>query len=633
VTTTELRRPATLETRPRDGAATAVLAAITAIPFVVATVRALSRGWMAVGDNGNFLIRSRDVLTSHHPLLGTWSSASIAIGENVNHPGPLLFDVLAIPAKLGGAGGLAVGVLLLHLACIALLAVFARRAGGIRLAATALVATAGLAWSMGSELLYDPWNPHVLLFPFLLLLVLVVAMSRGDRIALPIAVGVGSLIVETHLSYALLVPPLVLWGLAWLARRHGVRTIVRPVVAALVVGVVCWAQPVADQLVGEGNLGALARSVGTKQDAVGAGVGARIVADVVATPPWWGRDGFGHDLRVPAGQSPLLGPRPNIAGLPGASGAVIGLAIVGVVLALALLRARRQRDDAALAAVAAATFGLAVAIVVTIRLPIGGVGVPPHQVRYLWPLAAFATAAAVLALAPRRWGASILALAVVVLTVLDVPFHAVVAGPQADADAIPIARQLCSQLGTLRDDGTLVYDTSRLRFAEPWTSAILACLQERHVDFTLDDPVWVRQLGSARADDGAADARIFVREGDAAVAMPPDGIRRVAVVEGLDDDERRELGTLERSLVDVPVVLNRAGRAALAHGSLQQFAGPVPPTAEQLLSYGGLAALLHDGLLVVPHDRARALARYADLRFRWDRHTVALFLDPKPYRA
>ena len=633
MTATELRRPAPLEPAPRDAAATAALAVVTAIPFVVATVRALRRGWMAVGDNGNFLIRSRDVLTAHHPLLGTWSSASIPIGKNVNHPGPLLFDVLAIPAKVGGAGGLALGVLLLHLACIALIAVFARRAGGIRLAVAALVATAGLAWSMGSELLYDPWNPHVLLFPFLLLLVLVVAMARGDRLALPVAVGVGSLVVETHLSYALLVPPLVLWGLGWLTRRHGVRAVVRPVVAALVVGLLCWAQPLADQVSGEGNLGALAGSLGTKQAVVGRGLGARIAADVLATPPWWGRDGFAHDLRVPAGQSPLLGTRPNIAGLPGTGAAALGLTVVVAVLALALLRARRARDDVAFAAVAAAAFAVVVALVVTVRLPVGGVGVPPHQVRYLWPLSAFATAVAVLALAPRRWGASVLAAALVVLTVLNVPFHAVGAGPQDDADAIPIVRRLCSQLGSLRDDGTLVYDTSGLRFAEPWTSAVMACLQEGHVSFTVDDPVWARQLGSRRADHHEADARIFVREGDAAVAEPTDGVRRVAEVLGLDDDEQRELAALERKLIDVPVELNSAGRAAVAHGSLPSFADGRSPTAEQLLSFGGLAALLHDGLLVVPHDRARDLRRYADLRFRWDRHTVALFLDPKPYRS
>lgn len=627
---TALRRPTSLEPRQRDGWLVAALAAVTALPFVVATVRALGRGWMAVGDNGNFLIRSRDVLTSHHPLLGTWSSASIPIGEDVNHPGPLLFDVFAVPAKLGGAGGLAVGVLLLHLACVALIAVFARRVGGARLAAASLAATAALSWSMGSELLYDPWNPHTLLFPFLLLLVLSVALAQGDLVALPVAVAVGSLIIQTHLSYALLVPPLLLWGLVWLVRRYGVRRVRRTVVVAALVGIACWVQPVLDQVNGEGNLGALAGGLGADQEAVGGGLGVRIVAEVVATPPWWGRDGFGEDLRVPPGQSPLIGERPNVSGLPSATAALVGLGLVAAVLALALLRAHRSEDDVARGAVALAAVALLVALVVTVRLPVGGVGVPPHQVRYLWPLATFATGVTVLALAPRRWGAAALAGATVVLAVLTVPFHAVDAGPQGDADAIPIAADLCSQLGPLEDEGTVVYDTSRLRFAEPWTSALLACMQEQGIDFRVDDAVWARQLGSERADDRESDARVFVLEGDAALATPEDDVRRVAVVEALDMDEERELGALERSLDDLDIELNEAGRAAADRGALRSFADG-PPTAAQLLSFGELAALVNDGLLAVPADRAEEVERYAELRYRRDRLTIALFLDPTPY--
>ena len=57
--TTGLKRPVNLEPRSRDGGRVAALAAIVSLPIVVATVRAVRHGWMAVGDNGNFLIRSR----------------------------------------------------------------------------------------------------------------------------------------------------------------------------------------------------------------------------------------------------------------------------------------------------------------------------------------------------------------------------------------------------------------------------------------------------------------------------------------------------------------------------------------------------------------------------------------------
>jgi hypothetical protein len=137
-------------------------------------------------------------------------------------------------------------------------------------------------------------------------------------------------------------------------------------------------------------------------------------------------------------------------------------------------------------------------------------------------------------------------------------------------------------------------------------------------------------LGAGRLDHGDADARVFVREGDAAREVPADGVRRVAYVQGLDMDEQRELAAAERRLVDLPIVLDADGEAARAAGALPQFVGDAP-TAEQLLAYGGLAGLVNDGLLSIPADRADEVARYASLRYRWDRHTVALFLDPTPY--
>jgi len=627
---TALRRPASIEPPSRDGRLIAGLAAVVALPFVVSTIRALRDGWLAIGDNGNFLIRSRDVFTSHHPLLGTWSSASIPIGENVNHPGPLLFDLLAIPAKLGGSGGLAVGVLLVHLAAIGLMAWFGQRAGGTRLAFASLAACAGLAWSMGSELLYDPWQPHTLLFPVLLLVVLVVGMVRGDLLAMPVAVGVASLIVQTHLSYTLLVPPLVALGVAWLVRRHGRDVLVALGVSA-VVAAVCWAQPLADQIAGEGNLGTLVSGVGVDQETVGPALGIRITAEVLATPPWWGRPGFGDALRVPPGQAPLVGDRPNVSGLPSLAVAVVGLLLVGVVLAGAGLRARRSVTPETRSVVGVAAFAALVAAAVTVRLPVGGVGVPPHQVRYLWPIGAFATVAAALALLPARWAVRALGVAAAGLAILTLPSQAVPAGPQADRAAIPIVRELSGQLGSLAGVGTVVYDTSRLRFAEPWTSALLAVMQERGIDFTVDDPVWARQLGGDRADRGEAAARVFALEGDAASTVP-DGTRRVAYVPGLDVEEVRELHALERRLVDLPVELSDSGRAARSNGALLSFADGTP-TAEQLLAFGELAALVNDGLLEIPDDRAAEVARYAALRYRWDRLTVGLFLDPDPYGA
>ncbi|HET6664606.1 MAG TPA: hypothetical protein VFG94_10125, partial [Acidimicrobiales bacterium] len=98
-------------------AALCVVAAM--LPVIVATVRAITGDWRAIGDNAYFSIRAADVFTEHHPLLGSWTSASIAIGVDLNNAGPLLFDVLAIPVRIGGPDvGLAVGVALVNIASI-----------------------------------------------------------------------------------------------------------------------------------------------------------------------------------------------------------------------------------------------------------------------------------------------------------------------------------------------------------------------------------------------------------------------------------------------------------------------------------------------------------------------------------
>src|SRR6188508_2919956 len=59
------------------------------LPIVTAVVRALAHGWFPIGDAALLAIRAFDVATSDHPLLGSWTSASFALGIDVNNPGPL----------------------------------------------------------------------------------------------------------------------------------------------------------------------------------------------------------------------------------------------------------------------------------------------------------------------------------------------------------------------------------------------------------------------------------------------------------------------------------------------------------------------------------------------------------------
>jgi hypothetical protein len=185
------------------------------VPVAVATVRAIHDGWIPIGDNALFVIRGRDLFSQHLPLIGTYSSASLTSGAHLNHPGPLYFDVLAVPARLVDSGaGIAFGVAVVNSLCIVGIAVFAYRRGGALLGTVAMAATAALCWAMGSALLFEPWNPHSVLLPFLLFLFLVWSLTDGDLLALPFAAAAGSLVVQTHLSYVLLVPLLGAWGIA-----------------------------------------------------------------------------------------------------------------------------------------------------------------------------------------------------------------------------------------------------------------------------------------------------------------------------------------------------------------------------------------------------------------------------------
>ena len=599
------------------------LALVVVLPIAVAVVRTVGEGWAAVGDNANFLIRSRDVLTAHHPLLGTWSSASLSIGRDVNHPGPLMFDLLAPGSKLGGAPGMAVSTALVNVAAVAAAAVVAHRIGGLRAAAVALLTSASVIWAMGSELLFDPWNPHVVLLPLVLLLVLVWAMVRGFAPALPAAAFVASLVVQTHLSYALLVPALCLWGVVWLVRAVGLAGLRRTLVTTAVVLGLAWVQPLVDQVAGNGNLGDLASSAGASESSVGASLGLRLVADVVATPPWWGRHSFADAVQPPPGQPPLLDGEPNIDGLPSPAIAVAALAVVTALLALAWVVARR-RDPVARAGVGVAAVALVLATGATVTLPIGLLGVSPHQVRHLWPVAALVTATVALVLVRRT---AVLVVAAVALSLLSLPRYDAGAGPADDADVIPALRALTSQLGTLEDEGTLLYDTSRLRFAEPWTSSVMAALQERGIDFVVREEGWARQLGTRRRWDGRRLGRIYVLEGDAAREVPPGSVR-VAHVDGLTPEERDELAHLERRLADLGIRLNADGRAARDVGALRSFEERTP-TADELIATGELSTLVRERLLHLPRSRQRAAARYADLRYRWDRHTVAVLLEER----
>jgi hypothetical protein len=625
------------------------LVVVALVPIGVAAGRAVAGDWYPIGDNAYYSLRARDVLTDQHPLLGTWTSSSQSLGVDVNNPGPLYFDALALPARLSATVGVAVGVGLLNAAAVVGNAVFARRRGGTPYLAGALAMAAALSWTLASDLLVEPWQPHSMLLPFLFFMVLAWSMAAGDWAALPWAALVASYIIQTHLSYAVLVPGLVAFGVVLLvvelvrARRAGGerwmvtrRRALWMGGAAAVVSVLCWAQPLVEQLTGDGpgNLRTLAGSVGTDVEEVGFGEGTRIVASVVAAPPWWARPSFAEVLR-PATIRALFGG--DVEGVASGAAAAVWLGLLVVVLAAAGWYAARHRDRPALTALATAALAVVLAVLASSITPIGLFRLPyQHHYRWLWPISVFLWfAVAITFLARRRWATAVFAAATVVLAVLNLPAHTQPAGPSVDADTMPSVRALAGQLDALEDEGTLLLDVTLLPFAEPYSGPLMLELQRRSIPFVVTDPVFIRQVGEGRRDEGDADARIYLARGDSTQTVPA-GERRVALVEGLDPAERSELLRLRD---DVAGEIERDGIPLTERGEESLELGQVPDveafrdgsmTAAQVAAGDQLVFLVDNHLLDLDGEAEELFDRYADLQRRWQRHTVAVFLDPTP---
>lgn len=526
----------------RWAARASVLAVVATI--MTAGVRAALDGWYPIGDNALITLRSRDVLTSHHPWLGTWTSASLSVGTPINNPGPLQFDLLAWFAKVDPAAGAAIGVALLNALAVVLAAVFARRIGGPRLVALTMVAAGGLAWSMGSELLFDPWQPHSLLLPFLALLVLAVATAADDLPALPWAVGVGSLIVQTHLSYAVLVPGILFVALAWAALRLRRRTPIdrqalrrrwaRAVGVAALVGLLAWAQPLWEQVARDGNLATVATNAGSGDVAVGPRAGVRIAGSVIGDPTGWLRPSFEERFEPdPAGADVVPDGAP-LAGVRSVPAATLSLAGVAVLLAASGWMARRRRDPAGVGVAVVGGAAVLLALATTASLPVSEIfGIAPHQMRWLWPIAAVSTVLPLAAVLPRHRAVTVAATVVaVVLAAATVPPENAEAGPSADVAAQPVVDDVVDQIETWAEANqgrVLYFDGRSVPFAEPFSGPLLLELQRHGIAFEVDEE-FSYQVGPRRRglQDATGQVRIAIGD-DAAV---PAGAERIAVADG-----------------------------------------------------------------------------------------------------
>lgn len=193
----------------------------------------LSRTYIAGGDWAFIELRTRDVFSADSPLTGAWSR------YGWNHPGPLLYQLLAVPHLLTGSSwqGLWLGALVLNVAAlvVAVRLLEPRRSETSAAADPVLAdpadqpAVAGAAWWLTAwaialagmwtfaagtaHLATDPWNASVVVVPVLTLVAAVAAVLVDDRRGVAVAAVVFVAAAQTHAAYGVLLLPLVLVAL------------------------------------------------------------------------------------------------------------------------------------------------------------------------------------------------------------------------------------------------------------------------------------------------------------------------------------------------------------------------------------------------------------------------------------
>jgi len=326
-----------------------------AIPVINSTIKAVHAGWAPAGDDGIIATRGWDVLTSHTPLVGQYSEAGLVVhGQIMHSPGPMLYWLIALPARFGSITSIAVTMCVANTLAIIGCVALARRRGGLVLMFATAIGIALMCQSLPTEGLHDIWNPAAGLFPFLLLIFLAWSLACGDYRLLPITAIVASFVVQTHLMYLAATAVLLAVGFAgllvrWIARRSKrapADTQPAPpriwpwALAAFLVTAVCWTAPAIDQIEhSPGNLAMIVRTAEHRGPTLGSTVGWNALVRSVGVRPWW--------LYVPRSEWDR---KYDVRATPGHVARSSTIALLVALGAAGLIGAFRRRFDLAAAA-------------------------------------------------------------------------------------------------------------------------------------------------------------------------------------------------------------------------------------------------------------------------------------------
>lgn len=252
---------------PAERAVTAGLLVALAVPFVVAVVQLRHPLWHANLDLALTELRVRDVTSTRPPLVGL-SGRIEGLGQSGSHPGPLSFWLLAPAYRLFGATSWALqaSTAALNLGAVCAAVWIGHRRGGRVGALAVATGMAFLLQAYGAERWTQAWNPYLPLMWWPVLLLAVWSVLCDDPPLVPVVAVVGTLCIQTHVSYLGLVGVLglvALWPLVGAVRRRDAdpgrlrATLFWWAVGGLAC-VVLWAPPVAQEVRNDpGNLSIL----------------------------------------------------------------------------------------------------------------------------------------------------------------------------------------------------------------------------------------------------------------------------------------------------------------------------------------------------------------------------------------
>ena len=317
----------------------------------------------------------------------------------------------------------------------------------------------------------------------------------------------------------------------WPQLRRKVR---RTSLVSAVVFLVLWAPPLIEEAL-HGSDGDLQQSGEHDRRGEADGrlvLGPRIVAAIVSLPPWWLRPSFGDAFVPKINGVPLVGVQPDLAHVPSLAAAVISMVVVLALVGTLLRDAWRRADRTASAALATALVAAGGALVTAGTLPRGFFGIAPHQFRWLWPVSLFMLFAVALAIVRRSsplhatkltgaFGAT-----AVLLAVLNLPVYNQHTGPSAERHR-SLRCTTCSPNSPRSTASTrscsIPTDCDSANHGTPrWSTGST----EHGHEIVVDDPVMIRQYGTARAFDGHTDGELVIEEGDNAMRDYPRHVPR-----------------------------------------------------------------------------------------------------------